>query len=80
MCKSLGYQKLVMGRRISLRQMGICRQMTKPQDSLDYLEIITAERQEYCSPLGSNETKHSINPKISLAEEERVQLLGSFAA
>lgn len=78
--KSLGHQTLVMAKRITLRQMGICRQMIKPQGSLDYLEIITAERQEYCSLLGSNGTKLSINPQISLSEEERDQLLGSFSA
>lgn len=69
-----------MAKRITLRQMGICRQMIKPQDSLDYLEIITAERQKYCSLLDSNGTKNSIKPKISLTEEERDHLLGSFSA
>ena len=78
--KSLGYQTLVMAKRIILRQMDICRQMIKPQDSLDYSEIITAERQEYCSLLGSNGTKLSVKPKISLTEEERDQLLASFSA
>lgn len=69
-----------MAKGIAVRQMGICRQMIKPQDSLDYLEIITAERQEYCSLLDSSGTTHSVNPKISLTEEERDQLLGSFSA
>lgn len=77
---SLGCQILVMAKRITLRQMGMCRQMIKPQGSLDYLEIITAERQECCSLLGSNGTKLSIKPQISLTEEERDQLFRSFSA
>jgi len=76
--KSLGYQTLVMAKRITLRQTGICRQMIKPQDGLDYLEIITAEGQQYCSLLGSNETKLGIKPKICLTERD--QLLGSLSA
>lgn len=57
MWKSLGYQALAVARRITLRQMGICRQMINPQDSWDYLEVIAAERQKYCSPLGNDGTK-----------------------
>ena len=78
--KSLGYRILVMAKRITLRQTGMCRQMIKPQGGLDYLEIITAERQEYCSLLGSNGTKLSIKPQTSLTEEERGQLFRSFSA